>query len=179
MAFLSRNFGRCRKSDGGADFSSFRTLDTMNILDYEPERLLEIDGIGRKKLTKIIESYKEKRDLKVTILKFFRLRYYTAMATKIYRYYGSDAAQKIEKNPYCLCRDIKGIGFRKMRLQLKSELQRMIKIASCRELSIFCRKRGKWKYLSSGRENFGAGKKSFWVFRKRIWKTASMNFVSR
>ncbi len=88
-------------------------MDTMNILDYEPERLLEIDGIGRKKLTKIIESYKEKRDLKVAILKFSGYGITPAMATKIYRYYGSDAAQKIEKNPYCLCRDIKGIGFRK------------------------------------------------------------------
>lgn len=88
-------------------------LDTIRVLDNTPEQLLEIEGIGAKKCQKIIESYKEKRDLKVAILHFSGYGLTPAMAMKIYRYYGEKAKEIVEQNPYCLCRDIKGIGFRK------------------------------------------------------------------
>lgn len=88
-------------------------LDAIRVLDDTPEKLLEIEGIGKKKCQKIIESYKDKRDLKVAILHFSGYGLTPAMAMKIYRYYGEKAKEIVEDNPYCLCRDIKGIGFRK------------------------------------------------------------------
>lgn len=88
-------------------------LDTLHIMDHEPERLKEVEGIGRRKLERIIESYREKRDLNLAILKFSQYGITPAMAMKIHRYYGEHSIEIIGENPYCLCRDIKGIGFRK------------------------------------------------------------------
>ena len=68
-------------------------LDAIRVLDNTPEKLLEIEGIGKKKCQKIIESYKDKRDLKVAILHFSGYGLTPAMAMKIFRYYGEKAKE--------------------------------------------------------------------------------------
>ncbi len=88
-------------------------LNTLDVMDNEPERLIEVEGIGRRKLERLLESYRAKRDLNLAILKLSQYGISSAMAMKIHRFYGEHAIGIIEENPYCLCRDIKGIGFRK------------------------------------------------------------------
>ncbi|MGL5439969.1 MAG: SF1B family DNA helicase RecD2 [Filifactoraceae bacterium] len=88
-------------------------LDTMDILERSPSRLEEISGIGSSTLKKIIESYNEKHEEKKVIL---GLGYYDItpnLAMKIFSTYGLNSINKLRENPYGLCRDVSGIGFKK------------------------------------------------------------------
>lgn len=86
-------------------------LETLSILDTAPDRLLEVNGIGGKTLTKIKESWYEKRYLKNLILFLARFDISTALAFKLSKIYGSDAQKKITENPYVLISDLRGVGF--------------------------------------------------------------------
>lgn len=87
-------------------------ISSLEILENEPERFLEIHGIGKKTLEKILNSYNEGREFAQIS---FSLREYgitTSQAVRIYSEYGNDALDIIEENPYALAEDIRGISFR-------------------------------------------------------------------
>ena len=87
-------------------------LDTLDIIQYNPERLKEIDGIGDKKLEKIVEAFRgqgELRDIMVFLQQYGITPNY---GMKIYKKYGKDTISTIRENPYKLSEDIFGIGFK-------------------------------------------------------------------
>lgn len=87
--------------------------DTMSILEKNPERLLEITGIGPKKLHKIIEALENGRGARKVLVDLSELGIFGNDAYKIYNKYFDDAKQIIMENPYRLIKDIKGFGFLK------------------------------------------------------------------
>lgn len=85
---------------------------SLEIIENEPERLLDISGIGPKKLVVIKEGFDSQREVR-NIVMFLRTHGISAsFAGKIYKKYGSEAISQLEKNPYRLVDDIWGIGFR-------------------------------------------------------------------
>ncbi len=86
-------------------------IDTLKILDETPHRLLEVTGIGRKKLMEIICSYNETRSMKETILFLQNYEISMNLAMKIYRKYGENTVDTMKNNPYILVEDIDGVGF--------------------------------------------------------------------
>ena len=83
---------------------------TLDILDNNPRRLLEVDGIGEAILEKIIASYLANRAARDTVA-FLTPHGITAnRAVKLYQEYGSKTIETVKNNPYCLC-DLAGIGF--------------------------------------------------------------------
>lgn len=87
-------------------------LDSLDIIQYNPERLKEIDGIGDKKLKKIVEAFEEQGELR-NIMVFLQQYGITAnYGIKIYKKYGKDTVNIISENPYRLAEDIYGIGFK-------------------------------------------------------------------
>ncbi len=86
--------------------------ETLDIIEKAPERLLEVAGIGPKKLEQIIESYKEQYELRDFIIYFQSLNLSVNMAMRIYKKYGIEAISKVEKNPYILAEDVTGVGFK-------------------------------------------------------------------
>lgn len=95
--------------------------DTLDIIDENPNRLGEIEGIGTKKIKLIKESWEEHRSIRQVMI-FLRSNGITpAYAQKIYRVYGDECIEKVKNNPYQLARDIFGIGF-KMADQIASNL---------------------------------------------------------
>ena len=86
---------------------------TLDIIEKTPERLLEIEGIGSKKLDKIITSYNEKMMLKNIIIQLAKYDLSTTLSIKIYNTYNENTLKILSNNPYRLCDDIKGIGFKK------------------------------------------------------------------
>ena len=86
---------------------------TLDIIEKTPERLLEIEGIGSKKLDKIITSYNEKMMLKNIIIQLAKYDLSTSLSIKIYNAYNENTLKILSNNPYRLCDDIKGIGFKK------------------------------------------------------------------
>ena len=87
--------------------------DSLNVIEHQPEKLLEIKGITEDKLEEIKTGYAESkavRDL-MTVLAPFKLTPKTAM--KIYDHFGPDGAALLRKSFYQLCQ-IPGFGFKKV-----------------------------------------------------------------
>lgn len=83
---------------------------TFDIIDNEPERLMEVSGIKQKKLEKIIASYKKNLALHqlTKILAPHNVPYRAIV--RIQKDLGEQAAEKVKENPYILC-NIRGFGF--------------------------------------------------------------------
>lgn len=86
--------------------------DLFDIMDYSPERLLSIPGIGEKTLAKIMASYSEQRRNRTVMMELQKLNISTLSAMKIYKTFGDSALQMIRENPYQLAEWVQGIGFR-------------------------------------------------------------------
>ncbi len=85
--------------------------DTMRILDEEPEKLLQVHGIGKKSLPRIIESWNANRGTR-ELMVFLQPYGITAnYAVRIYKHYGPSALEIIKNNPYVMAMDMRGIGF--------------------------------------------------------------------
>lgn len=85
---------------------------SIEIIEDDPDRLLEIRGIGSKSLEKIIESYTESREFANISFALGEYGITTSQAIKIYAEYGSSSIEVIEENPYRLVDDIRGISFK-------------------------------------------------------------------
>jgi exodeoxyribonuclease V alpha subunit len=86
--------------------------DTLRILDNEPERLQEVSGIGQKKADDIIASYQQLSDTRELMIFLESNGVSSNYAPRLLAAYGNTAITRIKNNPYCLARDIAGIGFR-------------------------------------------------------------------
>lgn len=84
----------------------------LDIMDSDPNRLLEVEGIGAAKLKTIVASWQEKREVRGLMLFLQTHGVATTFAHRIFRHYGVSAVQRLRANPYDLAYDIHGIGFR-------------------------------------------------------------------
>jgi len=91
---------------------AFFGTKTFEVLDQEPDRLLDIPGIGEKKIVKIAECWKAQKSIRNLMLFLQSKQIRCSYAQKIYKVYGDDSIQKIQENPYELARSIFGIGFK-------------------------------------------------------------------
>lgn len=86
--------------------------DTLDIIEEEPDRLLEINGIGQVRVDRIKKSWVEQKEIKNIMLFLQSHEVSTAHATKIFKTYGNDSINVVKDNPYRLADDIWGIGFK-------------------------------------------------------------------
>ena len=86
-------------------------LQTLDILEQHPQRLLEVKGVTEKRLNKIITSYNQSRELR-DILSFLSPFGITAKkAVKIYKAFGARSMDVLKKTPFELC-TLSGFGFK-------------------------------------------------------------------
>lgn len=85
--------------------------DSIDVVFNETEKLLSIQGIGKKKLEKIKESTIEARDSREALLYLQGLNISFNLANKIYKTYTDNTISIVKTNPYKLSEDISGIGF--------------------------------------------------------------------
>lgn len=88
-------------------------IDVLTIIEEQPERLRQIDGIGPKRAETITEAWKDQKEIANIMIFLQDKGISTAFATKIYKTYGQNAITVINENPYRLADDIWGIGFKK------------------------------------------------------------------
>ena len=86
--------------------------DTLNVIEEDPDRLLEVTGIGKVRVERIKKSWQEQKEIKNIMLFLQSHDVSTSHATKIYKTYGNDSIKVVQENPYRLADDIWGIGFR-------------------------------------------------------------------
>ncbi|HBF6276026.1 TPA: ATP-dependent RecD-like DNA helicase [Clostridioides difficile] len=87
-------------------------VDTLEVIKNSPEKLQEVEGIGSKKVKQIVKSYEEDRELRNIIIQLSPFGITPNYCLKIYKKYKSSAIEVINKNPYQLAEDIRGIGFK-------------------------------------------------------------------
>lgn len=86
-------------------------MDTLEVLEKEPERLTEVPGIGKKKAKMISDSFREKKLLRDVLLSLEPYGVTVGQAYKMMQTYGELCLAKVQENPYQLIDDIEGIGF--------------------------------------------------------------------
>lgn len=87
-------------------------VDTLDIIQNTPERLTEVEGIGMKKVKQIQESYEENRELRNIIIQLSPYGITPNYCLRIYKKYKDKSLEVINKNPYRLAEEVRGIGFR-------------------------------------------------------------------
>lgn len=86
--------------------------DTLEVIESEPERLLEVPGIGEKRVERIRQGWTDQKEIKNIMLFLQGHDVSTAHATRIYKHYGAESIDVVRENPYRLADDIWGIGFK-------------------------------------------------------------------
>lgn len=88
-------------------------MDTLEIVQKTPERLLEVKGIGKKRLSQVTAHLKRKAEYQEIIVTMRSFGLAEGLTNRIIKRYGEDTLGIIKKNPYQLAKEIRGIGFKK------------------------------------------------------------------
>lgn len=86
--------------------------DTLTVIEETPDRLIEVPGIGGRRVEQIKRAWLDQKEIKNIMLFLQGHDVSTAHATKIYKQYGADSIDVVTENPYRLADDIWGIGFK-------------------------------------------------------------------
>ena len=86
--------------------------DTLEILSEHPERLCEVHGIGKKRAAMIADSFREQQSARRAMIFLQSYGISPALAVRISRYYGDRTPEVVRENPYRLCDDLEGVGFK-------------------------------------------------------------------
>jgi exodeoxyribonuclease V alpha subunit len=84
----------------------------FDIIEAEPDRLREVDGIGPMRAGRITAAWAEQKAVREIMVFLHSHGVGTARAVRIFKTYGADAIQVMSENPYRLARDVRGIGFK-------------------------------------------------------------------
>jgi exodeoxyribonuclease V alpha subunit len=86
-------------------------LETLEIIENQIERLIEVPGIASKRIAMIQSTWVEQKSIKEVMIFLSGHGVSTTYAVKIYKQYGEEAISTVTTNPYQLAIDIFGIGF--------------------------------------------------------------------
>lgn len=87
-------------------------LETLHIIDQQPEKLESIEGLGPKRIALIRACWAEQSAVRDVMIFLQGHGISPAYAQKIFKKYGMKSIQIVSENPYRLARDIFGIGFK-------------------------------------------------------------------
>jgi len=87
-------------------------VDIMHIIDSEPDRLVEVPGLGPKRSDRIKGAWAEQKAIKEVMIFLQGVGVSTSLAVKIYKKYGDESVATVQQQPYRLAQDVWGIGFK-------------------------------------------------------------------
>ena len=87
-------------------------LNTLDVLDRAPERLSEVSGLGRKRVDEIEQSWAAQRALSGVMVLLSTHGASHALSLRIWKHYGDRAASIVQRSPYRLALDVRGVGFK-------------------------------------------------------------------
>jgi exodeoxyribonuclease V alpha subunit len=83
----------------------------FDVIENESDKLQRIEGIGPQRAARIIKGWSDQKAVREIMLFLHQYGVSTTRAVRIYKTFGDSAIQIISEDPYCLAREIKGIGF--------------------------------------------------------------------
>ena len=87
--------------------------ETLDVIEKNPEKLLSVEGIGKKKYKDIKEALDKQYAMRKIFLYFSRYNLPASVILKIYKEYGEESIEIVRRNPYDLIGSVRGIGFKK------------------------------------------------------------------
>ena len=87
-------------------------MDTLKVLDEEPERLRQVEGLGKKRIDSIARAWREQRTVREVMVFLQAHGASPALAIRIFKRYGANAVSVVSREPYRLALDVWGVGFK-------------------------------------------------------------------
>jgi exodeoxyribonuclease V alpha subunit len=87
-------------------------LEALRVLDEEPHRLAEVEGLGQKRREALAKAWREQRAIREVMVFLQAHGASPALAARIVRRYGPKAMVVVSREPYRLALDVSGIGFK-------------------------------------------------------------------
>ena len=86
--------------------------NTLQVIDEEPDRMIEVPGIGKKRVEMIKKAWQDQKEIKNIMIFLQSYGVSTSFGSRIYKCYGNESIDIVKENPYKLADDIYGIGFK-------------------------------------------------------------------
>ncbi|MFJ1611846.1 ATP-dependent RecD-like DNA helicase [Streptomyces sp. NPDC088251] len=86
-------------------------VDTLDIIEQEPKRLVEVPGLGPKRTKMIAAAWEEQKAIKEVMVFLQGVGVSTSIAVRIYKKYEDASISVVKNQPYRLAADVWGIGF--------------------------------------------------------------------
>jgi exodeoxyribonuclease V alpha subunit len=87
-------------------------METLTVLDRQPERLSEVSGLGATRVSEIKKAWTEQRAISNVMMLLQTHGASAALAARIFRHYGERSAEIVQRFPYRLALDVRGVGFK-------------------------------------------------------------------
>jgi exodeoxyribonuclease V alpha subunit len=87
-------------------------VDTLDVIECEPQRLLDVLGIGHRRVSQITSAWEEQKQIREVMIFLQGYGVRASWAVRIFKAFGQEAIQVIQEDPYRLAREIHGIGFK-------------------------------------------------------------------
>lgn len=87
-------------------------LDTLEVIESSPERLVEVPGLGPKRTKLIGAAWEEQKIIKEVMIFLQGVGVSTSIAVRIFKQYGDTSIDVVRAQPYRLADDVWGIGFK-------------------------------------------------------------------
>lgn len=84
---------------------------TLDVIEFNPQKLIEVKGVSPSKAVQIHEAYQELKNMQNAIMFLQSYEISTNLAIKIYNIYGDKTEKVVSENPYKLIEDVDGVGF--------------------------------------------------------------------
>ena len=86
--------------------------EVFNVIETTPHLLRTVEGIGQHRMTMITRAWDDQKVIREIMVFLYQHGISTARAVRIYKTFGIDAIRVIKEDPYCLAKEIRGIGFK-------------------------------------------------------------------
>ncbi|MFI1829904.1 ATP-dependent RecD-like DNA helicase [Streptomyces sp. NPDC020412] len=86
-------------------------IDTLDVIEEEPARLIEVPGLGPKRTKLIGAAWEEQKAIKEVMVFLQGVGVSTSIAVRIYKKYEDASISVVKNQPYRLAADVWGIGF--------------------------------------------------------------------
>ncbi|MGO9738539.1 MAG: ATP-dependent RecD-like DNA helicase [Desulfomonilaceae bacterium] len=85
---------------------------TLEVIEKAPEKLREVPGIGQVRADKISQAFNEQKGIRDIMLFLQSHSISPSYAHRIFKKFGRASIEFVQRNPYRLATEIKGIGFK-------------------------------------------------------------------
>ncbi|MCX4508963.1 ATP-dependent RecD-like DNA helicase [Streptomyces sp. NBC_01619] len=85
--------------------------DTLDVIEQEPKKLIEVPGLGPKRTKMIGAAWEEQKAIKEVMVFLQGVGVSTSIAVRIYKKYDDASISVVKNQPYRLAADVWGIGF--------------------------------------------------------------------